>query len=201
MTGAKLLRFAAVLIVLAAYVFVFRTAETRIADRLDQNTRIAERTRAGERALLSLPGLERRRAHLREGLRAIDLNAARSALVARFLRDAARIAAAHRATIAAITAGGAQSATAVAAPREQADPLEALPLEITVEGRYADVLATMRALSTARALAAVDVASLARKHADGADATLIATLHVVLERSAPPHATPTGPDDVRAGRG
>jgi hypothetical protein len=65
----------------------------------------------------------------------------------------------------------------------------------------------MRALSAARVLAAVDVASLARKHADGADATLTAALHVVLERLAPaPALAPlapasAGPADVRAARG
>jgi hypothetical protein len=199
MTDAKLLRFAAVLIVLAAYVFVFRSGEARIAARLDENARTVERERAGERTLAARPDLERRRAHLHASLRAVDLDAARSALVARFLRDAARIAAAHHATIAAITAGGTQGTTV--APRDSADPLEAIPLEITVEGRYAGVLATMRALSGSRVLADVDVASLARKHADGADATLTATLHVGLERIAPAQTAPTGSADVRAGRG
>lgn len=200
MTEPKLLRFAAVLIVLAAYVFVFRAGEARIAERLDENARTVERERAGERTLAARPGLERRRARLHAQLHAVDLDAARSTLVARFLRDAARVAAAHHATIAAITAGGTQSAVA-AAPRDSADPLEAIPLEITVEGRYAGVLATMRALSALRVLADVDVASLARKHADGTDATLTATLHVGLERIAPAQTAPTGPPDVRAGRG
>ena len=199
MTDAKLLRFAAVIIVFAAYVFVFRAGEARIAARLDENASIVERGRAGERTLASRAGLERRRAGLRAHLRAVDLDAARSTLVARFLRDAARIAAAHHATIAAITAGTTQSIAT--APREPADPLETIPLEITVEGRYAEVLATMRALSGSRVLAAVDVASLARKHADGTDATLTAALHVVLERIAPAQTAPTGSADVRAGRG
>ena len=200
MTDAKLLRFAAIVVVLAAYVFIFRAGETRIAERLEENARIVERERAGERALASRPRLERQRAHLRDRLRAVDLDAGRSALVARFLRDAARIAAAHHATIPTITATGPQG-TLAAAPGEPGDPLEAIPLEIAVEGRYADVLATMRALSAARVLVAVDVASLARKHADGADATLTAALHVVLERIAPARTTPPGPADARAGRG
>jgi Tfp pilus assembly protein PilO len=200
MTDAKLLRFAAVVVVLAAYVFVFRAGETRIAERLDENARIVENARAGERTLASRPRLERRRIHLRDRLRAVALDDARSTLVARFLRDAARVAAAHHVTIPTITATGPQNALA-AVPSEPADSLEAIPLEITVEGRYADVLATMRALSASRVLAAVDVASLARKHADGADATLTAALHVVLERIAPGRTTPSGPTDVRAGRG
>jgi Tfp pilus assembly protein PilO len=202
-TDAKVLRFAAVVVVLAAYAFIFRAGEARIAERLDENARIAERVRAGERTLASRPRVEARRTRLRAGLRTVELGADRSTLVARFLRDAARIAAAHHATIPAITATGPQiAATAphIAATGQQnpaspestasAEPLEAIPLELTVEGRYADVLATMRALSRSRVLAAVDVASLARKHADGADATLSAALHVALERLAPSEPEP-----------
>jgi Tfp pilus assembly protein PilO len=201
MTDAKLVRFAAVVIVLATYVFVFRGGEARIAERLDENARIAERVRAGERTLASRPRVEADRSRLRRELRAVELDADRSALVARFLRDAARIAAVHHAVIPTITATGTSSGV-TAAPNAPREPLEAIPLEITVEGRYADVLATMRALSRLRVLAAVDIASLARKHADGGDATLTAALHVALERRAPAElAPPTGPADVRAGRG
>ncbi|HWT06908.1 MAG TPA: hypothetical protein VN224_14185 [Xanthomonadales bacterium] len=201
MTDIKLVRFAAVVVVLAGYVFVFRGGETRIAERLDENARIAERARAGERTLASRPRFEADRSRLRGGLRGVELDAGRSALVARFLRDAARIAAAHHTAIPAITASGAANPITVA-PNAPSEPLEPIPLEITIEGRYADVLATMRALSRSRVLAAVDVASLARKHADGADATLTAALHVALERRAPPPTTPpAGPADVRAGRG
>jgi Tfp pilus assembly protein PilO len=200
MTDAKLVRFAAVIIVLASYVFVFRTGEGRIAERLDENARIAERVRAGDRTLASRPRLEADRTRLRGRLRTVELDAGRSALVARFLHDAARIAAAHHATIPTITATGTTSP--VIPPNAPADPLEAIPLEITVEGRYGDVLATVRALSRSRVLAAVDVASLARKHADGTDATLTAALHVALERRAPAEITPAGRlTDVRAGRG
>ncbi len=200
MTDAKLLRFAAVVVVLAAYAFVFRAGETRIADRLDENARILERLHAGERTLASSGRAEARRTQLRKRLRTVELDAGRSALVARFLRDAARIAAAHHATIPTIAAAGPQNAP-TAAPSEGHDLLEAIPLDVTVEGRYGDVLATMRALSASRVLAAVDVASLARKHADGPDATLTAALHVVLQRLVPATTTTAGPADVRAARG
>lgn len=202
------MRFAAVIVVLAAYLLVFRGGETRIAERLDDNARIGERVRAGERTLASRPRVEAERRRLRGELRTVDLDAPRSALVARFLRDAARIAAAHHAAIPTITA----TATAVAAtlPPNAAtlasnapiDPLETIPLEVTVEGRYADLLATMRALSRSRVLAAVEVASLARKHADGPDVTLTAALHVALQRIAPAASRPPATQaDVRAGRG
>lgn len=229
MTGAKLLRFAAVVVVLAAYAFVFRGGEARIAAQLDRNAGLVERMGAAERTLAARPRIEAQRTRLRERVRAVELDAGRSALVARFVRDAAGIAAAYHATIPTITATTAAAAipattvpaantgsvssaataaknTAFAAMNAEPEPLEALPLDITVEGRYADVLAMIRALSRARVLAAVDVASLARKHADGADATLTASLHVQLERRAPLEiappqtAPPAGLADVRAGR-
>jgi hypothetical protein len=202
-TGAKLVRFAAVAVVLAAYVFVFRAGEGRITQRLDENARIGERVRAGERMLASRRRFETERKRLQGELRAVDLDAGRSALVARFLRDAARTAATHHATIPTITAtNAAGTGPGTNAPSSASDSLEAITLEITVEGRYADVLATMRALSRSRVLAAIDLASLARKHADGADATLTAALHVALERLAPAAAVhPAGPADVRARRG
>ncbi|HEY0381348.1 MAG TPA: hypothetical protein VGC72_04050 [Candidatus Elarobacter sp.] len=211
MTGAKVLRFAAVAVVLAAYAFVFRGGEGRIAAQLGENARLVERLRAAERTLGARPHIEAERTRLRGRLRTVELDAGRSALVAHFLRDAAAIAAKHHATIPTITATsaaatGAQS-TVLAAGVTEPEPLEALPLEITVEGRYADVLAVIRALSRTRIPAAVDVASLARKHADGADAALTAALHVQLQRRLSPEAAPrvTAPSDrstdVRARRG
>ena len=201
MTDVKLVRFGAVVVVLAAYVFVFRGGETRIAQRLDDNARIAERVRAAERMLAARPRFEADRSRLRRELRAVELDAGRSALVARFLRDAARIAAAHHAAIPAITATG-TAGPAGGAPNGPVEQLETIPLEVTVEGRYADVLATMRALSRSRALAAVDIASLARKHADGRDATLTAALHVALEHLPPANAAPPAKAaDVRPARG
>ena len=213
MTDVKLLRFASVVVVLAAYVFVFRAGEARIIARQDENARIAERVRAGERALAARGRVEALRTRLRENLRAVELEAARSALIARFLGDAARIAAAHHASIPTISAAGPQN-VATATPSEPLrasdvpEPLEMIPFEITVEGRYADVLATMRALSRSRVLTAVDVASLARKHADGPDPTLSAAPHVALHRRAPAPPIPpavSAPSavsaDVRARRG
>jgi Tfp pilus assembly protein PilE len=216
MTGAKLLRFTAVVVVLGAYVFVFRGGEGQITAQLDENARLVERAHAAERTLAARPSIEAQRMHLRDRMRTVELDADRSALVARFLRDAARIAATHHATIPAITATGTTATTSTsptsakstvpATDLAEPEPLEALPLEITVEGRYAEVLAVIRALSRTRVLAAVDVASLGRKHADGADATVAAALHVQLQRrtvpETAPHLTapPAGLTDVRAGR-
>lgn len=140
---------------------------------------------------------------VRDQLRAVALDGDRSTVVAHFLRDAARIAVVHRATITAIT--NVSPAGAPAAPQARAT-LDAVPLDVTVEGRYADVLATMRALSRSTVPAAVELASLARKHVDGPDPTLSAALHVALQRFERPNATANdataasdgaGPSDVR----
>jgi hypothetical protein len=72
-----------------------------------------------------------------------------------------------------------------------ADAFEPIPLDVTVEGRYADVLATIAALSAARVPTVVDVASLARKQAGSSDATVSAQLHVVIQ-----HLIPTTPADA-----
>ena len=182
MTDAKVVRFAAVLVVLAGYAFVFRSGETRIAAQVAENARSAERLVAGERSLAARDALERERAHLRAQLRLSDLASSRGELVARYVRDAAALAGARRCAIVAIAASGSQTP---AQSRAADDPFEATVLETTVEGRYVDVLATLRALSSSRVLAAVDVASIARKNANAADATVTAVLHVALERLAP----------------
>jgi hypothetical protein len=180
MTDAKLVRFAAVLVMLAGYGFVVRGGEARIAAQAAENQRGAERLAAGERALAGRAAFERERMRLRAQLRFADLASSRGELVARFVRDAAVLAAARHCAIVGIAAGVLQTPL-----RASDDPFEAIALETTVEGRYADVLATIRAFSMSRVLATVDVASIARKNANAPDATVSAVLHVALERLAP----------------
>lgn len=192
MSDAKLVRFGAVLIVLAGYAFVFRAGETRLDGRIAENARVAEQLRDGERTLASRAALIARRTRLRRQMHSTAVAANRSALVARFLRDAAGIAAEHHATITAIAAsgptgvvanGGLAGTVPNGTPAARADDsFEDIPLEMTVDGRYADVLATIRALPAGRVLASVDVTSLARTSAASADGTVTASLRVVLER-------------------
>jgi hypothetical protein len=185
MTDAKLVRFGAVLVVFAGYALVFRTGEARIAAQAAENARSAERIVAGERSLAMRDAIERERAHLRAHLHLTELARSRGELVARYVHDAASVAATRRCTIVAIAAGGPQ---APLQSRAGDDPFEAIVLDTTIEGRYADVLGTIRGLSAAHVLAAVDVASIARKNANAPDATVSAVLHVALERLAPPPA-------------
>ncbi|HEY0393374.1 MAG TPA: hypothetical protein VGD01_02650 [Candidatus Elarobacter sp.] len=203
MNDARALRFAAVLIVLAGYVVVVRSGERRIADQLDANARLAARAQAAARGIASHAVLERERARLRERLRDTQLAVGRGALVERFLRDAAAATSSHRTLITAVAAGaGSAPATARAndssfaartvrsdAPRglgaPASEPVEATPLDVTLEGRYADVLATVRELSRGRVPASVAITSVARKNvAPAAPPTVSALLRVVLERYA-----------------
>jgi hypothetical protein len=204
MTDEKLLRFAAVLVVLAGYVFVFRAGEARLAARIAENADMAERVRESEHAPASRTALAAERARLREQLRSANVAADRGTLVARFVRDAAAIARAHRTAITTITASApaasamsasvpaasamsasVPAASAISASRPAGEPSGGVPFEMTVEGRYADVLATIRALPSGHALASVDVTSIARKNLASTDGTLTASLRVLLEPIAP----------------
>jgi hypothetical protein len=193
MTDAKAIRFGAVLVVLAGYAFVFRAGEARIDEQLVRNAQTLEQLRADERTTASVAALESKRHRLLEQLRRSDIGGERSLVVARFLRDAGTAARARRTTITAVTAGGAQPVNAASAQRATAGRVEngsrasagvafdGVPLELTVEGRYADVLSMVRALSAGRVPATVDVSSLARKNPGAPDATLTAALRLVLE--------------------
>jgi hypothetical protein len=118
--------------------------------------------------------------------------------VASFVRSAARDVAAHRTTIGTIATSGSQitaRAAAVSRPPEPlsaSDPLDTIPLEVTIEGRYTDVLTTIRGFSQTAVLASVDVASVARKNADAGEPTVTAALRVVLHRLAAERPSATG---------
>jgi hypothetical protein len=203
MKDAQALRFAAVLVVLAGYVVVFRAGETRIGDQLDANARMVARAEVAERGIASRAALERERTRLRDRLRPAELSGGRGAVVERFLRDAAAVTGTHHTSITAVAAGAGSSlgtaganATIAAARTASADapraiasvigsaPVESTPLEVTLEGRYADVLATVRALSRGRVPASVEITSVARKNAAPAGAAVSVALRVVLERYA-----------------
>jgi len=211
MNAAKTLRFTAVMIVLAGYVLVFRAGESRIGDQVADNARIAEQIATAERALASAPALETERRRLSRTLVSAHLRGTRGAHVARFMRDAARVLRAHRATIASIavnaspiaptslssqtaiaatSAPAVSAATAVNGTTAAPDQLDSVALDLTVEARYADVLDAVRALSRTDVLASVGVTSLARKNADASEATLTATLHVVLHHLPDVRARP-----------
>lgn len=203
MTDAKAVRFAAVLVVLAGYIVVFRAGEGRIAARLAENAELAARLESGRRLVANGAAYERERSRLQSVLRNTDRAERSSILFPAFLRRASSVAAAHHTIVTTVTAGGAPPPRSLASDRVAAadfrgpKPNETAPadapafettaFELTVEGRYADVLGTVRALSTSpRVLASVEIVALARKDAGAADSSVTASLRVTLHRLGTP---------------
>jgi hypothetical protein len=207
MTLAKSIRFAAVLVVLAGYLLVVREGERRIGERLAANAELVERLASDHRLLAMRAGLERERTRLRSSLRRAGIRAEHGPVVSTFLRDAAAVAAARGTKVTSVTANGPSlTAPAPAAPAPAAGtpntetpnagtpnaPFDTVAFELAVEGRYADILATVRDLSAnSHALASVEIASLARKNTSHGGAILSASLKVVLHRLGAP-AIPSG---------
>lgn len=182
MSDGRLIWFGAALVLLAGYACVFRVDEGRIEDRIGENATILSRLAADEERIRRRPQLEIERARLRDQLRAVDLRTDRTRVVADFLRGAARIAAQHRTTVVAVAADAGATSPEPAHP-----PFDRIPLELTIEGRYDDLLATIRDLSASPVLARIEVASLTRKQADRSRTTLTSAVRVVIE-----HLTPAG---------
>lgn len=178
MNAAQAVRFGAVLLVLAGYAFVFRSGEGALAAQLAQNVQLAGALRAADATLAAAASTEAERARLRRALQAGRAAGEPAALVARFVRDAATTARAHRTALTALasTAEGARQMTA-----RRTAPAGALALDLTIEGRYADVLATVRALPASYVGAAIELRALARKNPGGSDRTVSAMIHAALE--------------------
>ena len=178
-------------VAVAGYVVAVRIEGGRADERIAANALTAERLRAGSITLAQRPRLEAERARLRGLLRGVDTGDA-TRLVAEFVRDAAHESARLHTVITAIGASNhpapatapVNSATttpaATTTTSANTDPIVLLPLDVTLEGRYLDVLATIRRLSRMHVVAAVEVGALARTNADSSDATLSAALRVSL---------------------
>lgn len=189
---ANLLWFTAVLVILTGFFFVFRLDEEGVDERLVENRRIAATIERNERRVRTREALHAERERLQTQIRGIALHGERNAIVTAFVAQLSRIAAAHHAVVASIAALDSRSASTGKAETGQSDPFDAIPLELTIEGRYVDVLATVRDLSSGHIFAAVTVASLARKNTSGADATISAVVRIELQRLAPGRVSGVG---------
>ena len=174
--SARLLRFGAVLVVLAGYVLIFRLDEDRIALRGAENATTLERIAAIDRTIASRPVLEHERRRLHAAMPTMLVRADRTELVARFVHDAARISTLDRTAIASI------AAAATPPGPTPTGSAESTPLDLSVHGRFADVLKTVRDLAGSRVPVSIDLTSLNRSNGDGDDATVVAGVHIVLER-------------------
>ncbi|GAC1416191.1 MAG: hypothetical protein NVSMB5_06240 [Candidatus Velthaea sp.] len=185
---AQLIWLAAVLIVVAGYFFVFRSLEERIADEYAATQSIAAALRRNDAIVRERPTLERRKRDVNARLNGLTLNADRSTIVARFVREAAGLALAHNVRVTAIDA--ARATIGIARADELFDPIA---LDLTLVGQYRDLLGAMRDLSHTRTLARIDVASVERsamRKANGTNAVQV-RLHITAQRLR--DAEPTGP--------
>jgi hypothetical protein len=185
MNDGRVVWFMTVLLLLAGYAGVVRAGDARIAEQRAAETAIAAHVDADELRVRAQPALASERARLRRRLRRFNLEEDEASLVARFVRDAVAIAARDRLRIIAIAAEQTPRVETPASSTAMAGAFAPTPLELTVEGRYDDVLRGLRDLSRAHVLARVELAALTRTHPDGPGATVTAALHVTVERLAP----------------
>lgn len=173
----------ALALVLASYILIFRPLEAAVAQRYAAID--AARATLARRNLLAadIPGLERERRRREEQVRRLHTGEHRAAVVERFLR-----------TIAGVSARDAVAVETVAATPAQPPPpgrstsppiLEAVPLDITLRGRYGDVIRAARDLNSADAAARITLATLGNAQAKpGGRPLLNAAFHVNLLREA-----------------
>jgi hypothetical protein len=176
LTTAHALWCGAALVLIGGTFGVVTLGERRIADQTATNEDLAAQLTANNVTVRSRGSLLAERARLRSDLRRLGTAGESTPIVARFVRDAARVAQEHHTTIASIAAPG-----SLGAPKDRFEPLDAIPLAVTVEGRYGDVLAVTRALSALPVPAEIDVLSVIRTTQPG-PVTVAAALHVVLQR-------------------
>jgi hypothetical protein len=185
-TAATALWCSATLLFVGGTFGVVTFGERRIAEQTTIDEQLTGQVAADDAAVLARGSLLAERGRLRAELRRLGTGRDAAPVVARFVRDAARLTQEHHTTIASIAAP-----PAPAAPAARAEPLESTPLAVTVEGRYADVLDVVRALSALSVPAEIEIVSVVRTTRPGAVA-VVAALHVVLQRVAVAAITDAG---------
>jgi hypothetical protein len=144
---------------------------------------VADTVLSNARLSAQMPQFERDEQTAQRRLRALALDADRPTTVARFLHAATRAAADARVTLDEVD----ERATAQAP--SAAIGFDSIPLDVTLSGKYPDLLAAIRALARAPVSMKIEVAALERNTlpAGGAvPAPLTARLHIVLQRLADP---------------
>jgi len=176
--------FVALSIVLAGYVLIFRPLEAAIAQRYatldDARATLVQRLALAR----ALPALERERQRRADQVRRLHVGERRAAMVERFLRTVAGVSSHDAVTVQSVAAAVAQSLPPPG--RAAATPLfEELPLDVTVRGRYGDVIRATRDLNAGDAVARITLATLANAQTRPGDRPqLNAAFHVTLLREA-----------------
>jgi hypothetical protein len=189
----KLLWFACVLVAASGYAFIYHPYEDAIADTNTSRENIAQAIDQNDALLRRRVVLEHARRELTRSLQSLDLNDDQRTIVALYVREAARITSANQVRITALDMRDSLQTQESPTNASKLSAFATTPLDLTLVGRYGDLLTTIRALSHARILANVDVASLERSDKLSTDHAphLSARLHIELK-----HLLPSGVDHV-----
>ena len=179
--------FAGLVIVLAGYVLIYRPLETAAADRYVQldagRATLEQRLDRTKR----IPSLERERIAFDRQLRSLHAGERRAATVDRFLRAVSGVAARNGVAVENV-AGDVRQPVAPNARATPAPPVEEVPLELTLRGRYGDVIRAVRDLDSGDVAARITLGSLgSADRRTGISPRLNAAFHITLLRE---------PDDV-----
>lgn len=174
--------FAAGALVLAAYVFMLRPVEAGISERYADvdgaRATLEQRLVAARR----VPSLERERLRLLAAMRTLHLGDGRAATVDRLLRTIAAVSRQDGISVQSIAAGvPSPPGTAAARP----PVLDELPFDVTLRGRYGDVIRAARDLNAEDGVARITLASLGNaERLRGGRPQLSAAFHIILLREA-----------------
>jgi hypothetical protein len=185
-------------IALAASVAVEQLGESQRAARIDDAARATAQIDAADSLIGRRATLIARRAQLRAELGTALHGVDATSRVASFIRDVARIANRHRTTIASIVPQGTPGAaftqaapnhtlpttSAPATGMPRTTPVEPLAFDVTLEGEYPDVLATLGDLATLTYPADAALTSIARRNPHAVEATVSAAIRVTLDAPA-----------------
>ena len=169
--AARALWYAAGGIALVSTVLFATVVEGRVAAARREAQGVAERVGDDRRLIARSAHLRVLAAQLRRELGVAARVTERDALV-RFLRDAAADVRARHVSI--------ESVAPAPAHDPDASGLLAMPLDVTLQGRYVDLLSVLHTLSLGDVPARVEVLTLARDNAAPNDTTLEAALRVTL---------------------
>ncbi len=176
--------FAGLMIVLAGYILIYRPLETAAADRYVQldaaRATLEQRLDRTKR----IPSLERERVVLDRQLRSLHAGDRRAATVDRFLRAVSRVAARSGVTVENV-AGDVRQSVMANARATPAPPVEELPLDLTLRGRYGDVIRAVRDLDGGDVAARITLGSLgSADRRTGISPRLNAAFHITLLRES-----------------
>jgi hypothetical protein len=168
-----------------AYI-VFGVLGSAIDRQAQMTNGISERMLADARVLTQRPVLDRAERTMDDRVRALDLHADKSTVVARFIRSAAAIAVAQHVDIERVEERATNDTPFGRAIPPRTDVgTGAIPLDVGLRGSYRDVLAATRAFAQIPLALRIDIAAIERSSDAGSPAAafpLTAQLRVVIER-------------------